>query len=190
LPCCSRRSQRATSDLAREPHEGAIPMTMTYTRSSPTPEMIGADLNRTARATGLFHLAFFITGILGSRAGPGCDACAGAAAVGASQGDGPAVSGTHAHSVRPARPAGPVPRKRTPSTGGVAPSDGWQMTDASTPRGWRRDSVPDWPQADPSTRQRTLLAIWGSHASGDLGMTSREPHVCVERAAVLEPQQP
>jgi hypothetical protein len=24
LPCCSRRSQRATSDLAREPHEGAI----------------------------------------------------------------------------------------------------------------------------------------------------------------------
>jgi hypothetical protein len=27
-------------------------MTMTYTRSSPTPETIGADLNRMARATG------------------------------------------------------------------------------------------------------------------------------------------
>jgi len=48
-------------------------MTMTYTRTSSTPETIGADLNRTARATGLFYLAFFITGILGSRAGPGCE---------------------------------------------------------------------------------------------------------------------
>jgi hypothetical protein len=41
-------------------------MTMTCTRTSSTPKPIGADLNRTARATGLFYLAFFITGILGS----------------------------------------------------------------------------------------------------------------------------
>ena len=41
-------------------------MTMTDPRTGSTPETIGTDHNRTARTTGLFYLAFFITGILGS----------------------------------------------------------------------------------------------------------------------------
>ncbi len=41
-------------------------MTMTYARTGPGPDTIGADLKGTARTTGLLYLAFFITGISGS----------------------------------------------------------------------------------------------------------------------------
>ena len=41
-------------------------MTRTDARTGSTPDTIGADLNRTARTTGLLYLAFFITGIAGS----------------------------------------------------------------------------------------------------------------------------
>jgi hypothetical protein len=40
-------------------------MTMTTAAGSPATGIAGSDLKRTARATGLLYLGFFITGILG-----------------------------------------------------------------------------------------------------------------------------
>lgn len=39
---------------------------MAYAGTSSPPDTIGADLNRTARTTGLLYPAFFVTGISGS----------------------------------------------------------------------------------------------------------------------------
>jgi Domain of unknown function (DUF4386) len=41
-------------------------MTLTNVRTGKAPDMIGTDLIRTARTTGMLYLAFFITGIVGS----------------------------------------------------------------------------------------------------------------------------